>query len=87
MVQAQTEPNLASRPQPVVAIALALIHVGAVCAGVALAVLFAYLTGAIGICLGYYRLLTHRSLRLPRILEYAVATLGVLALQGGPITW
>jgi sn-1 stearoyl-lipid 9-desaturase len=81
---------------PVTGIALALIHLGA-CAG-ALPVLFSwsgvaiaaglyYLTGAIGICLGYHRLLTHRSMRLARPLEYLVATLGVLALQGGPIAW
>ena len=46
-----------------------------------------WLFGSIGICLGYHRLLTHRSLRLPKWLEYAIATLGVLALQGGPIFW
>jgi fatty-acid desaturase len=46
-----------------------------------------YLTGGIGICLGYHRLLTHRSLRVPRLLEYAIITCGALALQGGPISW
>jgi fatty-acid desaturase len=45
------------------------------------------LTGALGISLGYHRILTHRSLRCPRWLEYAFATLGTLSLQGGPITW
>jgi fatty-acid desaturase len=45
------------------------------------------LTGALGISLGYHRILTHRSLRCPRWLEYAFATLGALSLQGGPITW
>lgn len=46
-----------------------------------------WLFGSIGICLGYHRLLTHRSLHVPKWLEYAIATLGVLALQGGPIFW
>lgn len=46
-----------------------------------------WLLGSVGICLGYHRLLTHRSLILPKWLEYAIATLGVLALQGGPIFW
>jgi stearoyl-CoA desaturase (delta-9 desaturase) len=46
-----------------------------------------YLTGGIGICLGYHRLLTHRSMRVAKPLEYLIATVGVLALQGGPIVW
>ena len=96
MLQPQFQPNPKSRPQPAVAAVLALIHVGAAFAvlpalfswsGVAVAVVFDYLTGALGICLGYHRLLTHRSMRLPRVLEYAVAMLGVLAFQGGPLTW
>ncbi len=54
---------------------------------VAVAALLAYITGAIGVTLGYHRTLTHRSLRLRWGLEYVVATLGVLALQGAPIEW
>lgn len=46
-----------------------------------------WLFGSIGICLGYHRLLTHRSLQVPKPLEYAIATIGALALQGGPIFW
>ncbi|MBW4631406.1 MAG: fatty acid desaturase [Iphinoe sp. HA4291-MV1] len=46
-----------------------------------------WLFGSIGICLGYHRLLTHRSLSVPKWLEYAIATLGALAMQGGPICW
>ncbi len=47
-----------------------------------------WLFGSIGICLGYHRLLTHRSLQItPKWLEYAIATLGALAIQGGPIFW
>jgi stearoyl-CoA desaturase (delta-9 desaturase) len=46
-----------------------------------------WLLGSIGICLGYHRLLTHRSLLLPKWLEYLIATLGALAIQGGPIFW
>ena len=52
-----------------------------------IAVLMHWLCGSIGICLGYHRLLTHRSLRLPKWLEYVVVTIGVLALQGGPLFW
>ncbi len=46
-----------------------------------------WLLGSIGICLGYHRLLSHRSFQVPRFLEYAIAILGALALQGGPIFW
>ncbi|MDX2228951.1 MAG: fatty acid desaturase [Leptolyngbyaceae cyanobacterium bins.349] len=46
-----------------------------------------WLFGSIGICLGYHRLLTHRSLQVPKRLEYAIALIGSLALQGGPIFW
>jgi sn-2 palmitoyl-lipid 9-desaturase len=43
--------------------------------------------GSIGICLGYHRLLSHRSFQVPQWLEYAIAFIGALALQGGPIFW
>ena len=46
-----------------------------------------WLFGSIGICLGYHRLLTHRSLQVPKGLEYTLATMGALAMQGGPIFW
>jgi len=46
-----------------------------------------WLLGSIGICLGYHRLLTHRSFQVAKWLEYIIATIGALALQGGPIFW
>ena len=46
-----------------------------------------WLFGSLGICLGYHRLLSHRSFRVPRWLEYVFATLGALAIEGGPIFW
>ena len=51
------------------------------------AIFLHWLLGSIGICLGYHRLLTHRSFQLPRGMEYAIAIIGALALQGGPIFW
>ncbi|WP_026100590.1 fatty acid desaturase [Synechococcus sp. PCC 7336] len=53
----------------------------------ALTVFLHWLLGSIGICLGYHRLLTHRSFQVPKWLEYIIATIGALALQGGPIFW
>ncbi|MFZ9738229.1 MAG: acyl-CoA desaturase [Prochlorotrichaceae cyanobacterium] len=46
-----------------------------------------WLLGSIGICLGYHRLLSHRSFQVPRWLEYTIALIGAAALQGGPIFW
>ncbi len=75
---------------------LAIVHLGALCAFIpgtfhwsaliVMAVLY-YVTGAWGITLGYHRLLTHRSLKVAKPIEYACAILGTLALQGGPIDW
>ena len=50
-------------------------------------ILLHWLTGSIGICLGYHRLLTHRSLQVPQWLEYILTTIGALAMEGGPIFW
>ncbi len=46
-----------------------------------------WLIGSIGICLGYHRMLSHRSFYVPRWLEYIITTIGALAMQGGPIFW
>ncbi|MEL6224408.1 MAG: fatty acid desaturase [Cyanobacteria bacterium J06627_8] len=46
-----------------------------------------WLTGSLGICLGFHRLLTHRSLRVPKPLEYFFTICGCLAIEGSPIFW
>jgi sn-2 palmitoyl-lipid 9-desaturase len=51
------------------------------------AIFLHWLLGSVGICLGYHRLLTHRSFQVPKPLEYAIAIIGAMALQGGPIFW
>ncbi len=77
-----------------VVIGLAVLHVGCLAApfcfswsGLAVMVVFIWLTGAVGVTLGYHRLLTHRSFRTPKWFEYFVTTLGCLACQGGPVQW
>jgi len=55
--------------------------------GLFTAIFLHWLFGSIGICLGYHRLLSHRSLEVPKPLEYIIAIIGALALQGGPIFW
>ncbi|MEM6590640.1 MAG: fatty acid desaturase [Cyanobacteria bacterium P01_H01_bin.119] len=54
---------------------------------IAVAVVLHWLFGGIGICLGYHRMLSHRSFRAPRWVEYPIAVLGALAIEGGPIFW
>lgn len=40
-----------------------------------------------GIGMGYHRLHTHRSYKVPKFLEYFFAVCGTLTLEGGPIFW
>jgi stearoyl-CoA desaturase (delta-9 desaturase) len=46
-----------------------------------------YLSTAIGITVGYHRLLTHRSFQTSKPLEYLFAVLGSMAVQGPVIAW
>ena len=93
--------ELSTPPEPktsrdyTVGITLGLIHVAAL--GIFLPMFFSwsavvvavvlYVVTAFGITLAFHRLLTHRSLVVPKYVEYALAVLGTLALQGGPIEW
>lgn len=69
-------------------------HVGAVAAfwytnwtAVWLCLLMHFVFGGLGICVCYHRLLTHRSFKCPRAVEYTLALLGAVNLEGGPIDW
>jgi stearoyl-CoA desaturase (delta-9 desaturase) len=46
-----------------------------------------YLATAIGITIGFHRLLTHRSFQTTKPLEYTFAVLGSMAVQGPVISW
>ncbi|HLI31740.1 MAG TPA: acyl-CoA desaturase [Solirubrobacteraceae bacterium] len=46
-----------------------------------------YLTTAIGITVGFHRLLTHRAFETHRPLRYALAVLGSMAIEGSVIDW
>ncbi len=52
-----------------------------------IAFLIFYPFHTLGITLGYHRLLSHRSLRVPKWLEYFIVSGGYLALEGSPIFW
>ena len=42
---------------------------------------------SLGIGVTYHRLLTHRGFRIPKALEYVFTLCGMLASEGGPISW
>lgn|SRR6188474_1085736 len=46
-----------------------------------------YLLTAVGITVGFHRLLTHRSFQTSKRLEYGFALLGSMAVQGPVISW
>jgi fatty-acid desaturase len=46
-----------------------------------------YLAESLGVGIGYHRLLTHRSFKAPKWLEYTLTTLGTLSIQNGAIDW
>src|SRR4028118_1919069 len=75
---------------------MALIHIGALFAlfpgnfswkAVGLVILLHWVTGGLGITLGWHRLVSHRSFQTPKWLEYFLVFCGALSMQGGPIWW
>src|ERR1700754_226861 len=46
-----------------------------------------WVSGSLGIGMGYHRLLTHRGYKTPKWVEYFLAVCGTLSLEGGPIFW
>ncbi|MCU0533258.1 MAG: acyl-CoA desaturase [Hydrococcus sp. Prado102] len=51
------------------------------------AFLLYWITGGIGITLGFHRLVSHRSFETPKWLEYFLILCGTFACQGGPLYW
>jgi stearoyl-CoA desaturase (delta-9 desaturase) len=69
-------------------------HIGAVAAlffftwkALAVAIFLWWVSGSLGIGMGYHRLLTHRGYKTPKWVEYALTVCATLALEGGPIFW
>jgi stearoyl-CoA desaturase (delta-9 desaturase) len=54
---------------------------------IATAVVLYFVGGMLGIGMAYHRLLTHRSYKTPKWVEYFLTWCGTLALEGGPIFW
>jgi fatty-acid desaturase len=69
-------------------------HIGAVAAlftfswkPVLVAAFLWWVSGSLGIGMSYHRLLTHRSYKTPKWVEYFLTICATLALEGGPIFW
>jgi len=78
----------------VTAIFMFLFYVGAVAAlfffswkALFLAIFLYWVSGSLGIGMGYHRLLTHRGYKTPKWVEYFLTFCATLALEGGPIFW
>ncbi|MEM7064735.1 MAG: acyl-CoA desaturase [Cyanobacteria bacterium P01_B01_bin.77] len=54
---------------------------------VGVALFLHWVTGCLGITLGWHRLVAHRSFKTPKWLEYFFVFCGSLACQHGPIEW
>ena len=73
---------------------LAGVHLGCLAApfffswtGLAICVAMHWLTCSIGICLGYHRYLSHKSMKLKAPAEFGVLLCGCLSGEGSPLTW
>ncbi len=78
----------------ITAVAMGAFHVLAVAAfffidagAIATAVALYFVAGMFGIGMAYHRLLTHRSYKTTKWVEYFITWCGTLALEGGPIFW
>ena len=82
------------RFQPAILVGMIVIHLAAFTApwfytsySIPLLVMGWVLTGGFGIAIGYHRLLSHKSFETHQWVKYALALLGVFAVQSGPIEW
>jgi fatty-acid desaturase len=50
-------------------------------------ILLNWVSGSLGIGIGFHRLMTHRGFQTPKPIEYILTFCGLLALEGGQINW
>ena len=74
--------------------AMLVFHAGAVAAlfmftwpALIVSLVLLWVSGSLGIGMGYHRLLTHRGYQTPKWLEYFLTVCGTLALESGPLQW
>jgi fatty-acid desaturase len=79
---------------PITMFVMVVFHIGAIAAlfffswkAAALALFLWWVSGSLGIGMGYHRLLTHRGFKTYKWVEYFLTTCATLALEGGPAFW
>ncbi|HEX8122918.1 MAG TPA: fatty acid desaturase [Solirubrobacteraceae bacterium] len=89
MSRAERFANLAAVLLPFVAFAVAIVLLWQRAVGPVDLALFGslYLVTALGITVGYHRLLTHKAFETPAPLRYGLAILGSMAIQGPVLDW
>ena len=75
-------------------ITMVVFHIGAVAAlfmfswpALVASLLLWWVSGSLGVGMGYHRLLTHRGFKTPKAVEYLLTFCGLLALEAGPVAW
>src|SRR5918999_770211 len=75
-------------------ITMVVFHLGAVAAlfmftwqALVASLLLWWVSGSLGVGMGYHRLLTHRGYKTPKAVEYVLTVCGTLSFEGGPINW
>ena len=83
-----------SRMAWITCVFMTLFHAGAVWAlfnftwsGLVVLAVTYYASIALGIGMSYHRLLTHRSYKTPKLVEYVLTVCATLSLEGGPLFW
>ena len=71
-----------------------LFHLGALAAlfmlswrAIPVALVLWWISGSLGVGMGFHRLLTHRGYKTPKAVEYFLTFCGLLSLEGGAINW
>jgi stearoyl-CoA desaturase (delta-9 desaturase) len=86
--------STSEKPNWGIIVFLIVFHAGAIAAlfffswkAIAVAFVLNWMALCFGIGMSYHRLLTHRSYKVPKPIEYFLAVCATLALEGGPIFW
>jgi stearoyl-CoA desaturase (delta-9 desaturase) len=90
----KVNPELQTRINWSTTIFLALSHIATVVTlffwswpGVVAFLFLSWVSGSLGIGMGWHRLMTHRGYKVPKAIEYFLVLCGSLALEGGPVQW
>jgi fatty-acid desaturase len=94
MIDKTRNPNQRAKINWNTTVFMLLFHVGAVFAlfmsgwlALVVTLVLWWISGSLGVGMGFHRLLTHRSYKTPKAMEYFLTFCGLLALEGGAINW